>query len=201
MITTLIFDWGGVLTVGKYTQSILDVLSKEKSVSIEEIYPDFDRFIVQMNEGVISFREFVEFVNDSLSFKITEDEMEDIFKRAIVPNEKMIEIIKKLHSKYKLIMLSDNDDITVKNLEKYHNKMLNLFTKKYFSHELKMRKPNFKFFKYVLGDLNIVPSECIFIDDLTENISQAREAGINSIQFSDKDSLIKDLTEYKIIIE
>ena len=97
-------------------------------------------------------------------------------------------------------MLSDNDDITVKNLEKYHNKMLNLFTKKYFSHELKMRKPNFKFFKYVLGDLNIVPSECIFIDDKPKNVDAAKECGMNGIVFSSVNQLKKELASFGISV-
>jgi len=193
MITTLIFDWGGVLTIGKYTTSILEVLSKEKLISSAEIYSDFDKLIIQMNEGTISFKEFARLITHKFNLKISEEEMKDIFKRAIVPNEKIIEFIKKLHSKYRLVMLSNNDEVTVKNLEEHHNDMLNLFDKKYFSHELKMRKPNLKFFRYVLDDLNTSPSECVFIDDKQKNVDGAKECGMKGIVFSSVNQLKKEL--------
>ncbi|MBW2993313.1 hypothetical protein KY317_01935, partial [Candidatus Woesearchaeota archaeon] len=136
MIKTLIFDWGGVLTVGRYTPAILKVLSKERPISVEEIYPEFDKLIVQMNEGEISFKKFVHLVNLKFAIKITEKEMEAVFKKAIIPNKEVIALVKKLHGNYNLILMSDNDEVTVKNLKKYHSEMLKLFSKKYFSNEL-----------------------------------------------------------------
>src|SRR3989338_4033655 len=98
MITTLIFDWGGVLTIGRYTRSILNVLAKEKPISIEAIYPDFDQFIVQMDKGAISFNEFIDLVNAKFNLGITKKEMEEVFKKAIVPNKEVIELLEHLRS-------------------------------------------------------------------------------------------------------
>jgi putative hydrolase of the HAD superfamily len=193
MITTLIFDWGGVLTVGKYTQSILEVLSKERPVSTKEIYPDFDSLIVQMNEGALSFRAFVATVNLRFNLKISEAEMGAIFRQAIVPNYELIWLVGRLHSNYTLVLLSDTDEMTVKNLKKYHQKMLGFFSKKYFSHELKMRKPNTAFFKHVLSDLKVPADECLFIDDKQKNVAAAEECGMKGILFCSVGQLKKEL--------
>lgn len=67
MITTIICDWGGVLTFGKYTQSILDVLSKEKTISIEKVYKDFNDMMIQMNQGTLSSSDFVKKVVKNFS--------------------------------------------------------------------------------------------------------------------------------------
>ena len=35
-ITTLIFDWGGVFTTGKFTQCILEVLASRRKITISD---------------------------------------------------------------------------------------------------------------------------------------------------------------------
>ena len=77
--------------------------------------------------------------------------------------------------------------------------MLTLFRKKYFSHEIKMAKPNKKLFEHVLADLNIEASKCIFIDDKQKNIDAARECGIRGIVFSSVEQTKKELALLGIV--
>ncbi|MBI5003241.1 HAD family phosphatase [Candidatus Woesearchaeota archaeon] len=199
MITTIICDWGGVLSCGRYTPAILNVLSKKRQISIEKIYKEFNGLMIQMNEGLLSSSDFVKAVNEKFQLGLTEEKMQDIFRKAIIPNKEMIGLLKKIHSKYDLILLSDNDDITLNNLQKDHATMLALFRKMYFSHELKMAKPNKKLFEHVLADLNIEASKCIFIDDKQKNIDAARECGIRGIVFSSVEQTKKELALLGIV--
>jgi FMN phosphatase YigB (HAD superfamily) len=48
-----------------------------------------------------------------------------------------------------------------------------------------MRKPDLRFFKYVLGEINVEPSSVVFVDDRFENVLAARSLGINGIVFDD----------------
>jgi len=201
MIKAIIFDWGGVLTIGKYTQSILETISKEKNIIIDEIYPEFDTLIVEMNAGNINFKEFVQKVEEKLSLNINEEEMKEIFKKSIIPNKEIIQLVRNLNSRYNLILLSDNDEVTVENLEKNHKDMLSLFSKKYFSHELKMIKPNLDLFRYVLKDLALTGSECIFIDDKQKNVDAAIEVGMKGILFMNAEQLEKELASYSINVD
>jgi putative hydrolase of the HAD superfamily len=177
------------------------MLSKERQADIEEIYPDFDKLIVQMSSGEISFKEFVAGINQRFGFNLSEAEMEDIFRQAIVPNQAVIKLVRKLHAGYNLVLLSNNDEMTVRNLKKYHKEMLGLFSKKYFSHELKLEKPDLKFFKHVLHDLNVNASECLFIDDKQKNVAAAKECGMNALLFSSASQLKKDLLSHSIKID
>ena len=70
MIKNIIFDWGEVLTVGRYTKSILKTISKEKKIIIDAIYPEFDRLIVEMNAGNIDFNIPVDGLPDGIYFVI-----------------------------------------------------------------------------------------------------------------------------------
>ncbi|MEK6921140.1 MAG: HAD family phosphatase [Nanoarchaeota archaeon] len=193
MITTIICDWGGVLSCGKWTQAILDVLAKEKPISIEKVYKEFNDMMVKMNEGNLSSTDFVKNANKKFNLGMTEEEMGSVFKRAIIPNKEMINLLRRIHSKYDLILLSDNDDITLKSLRKDHATMLALFKKKYFSHELKIAKPNIKIFEYVLAELGIDPAQCVFIDDKQKNVDSAKKCGMKGIVFSSVEQVKQEL--------
>jgi epoxide hydrolase-like predicted phosphatase len=69
--------------------------------------------------------------------------------------------------------------------------------------ELGICKPDKKFFKVLLKELkreDIKPEEVIFIDDRSNNISAAKELGINAILFKNNKSLIKDLRKFGVKI-
>jgi FMN phosphatase YigB (HAD superfamily) len=48
-----------------------------------------------------------------------------------------------------------------------------------------MRKPDLRFFKYVLDEIKAEPSSVVFVDDRFENVIAARSLGINGIVFDD----------------
>ncbi len=148
----------------------------------------------------MSFKDFVKNLNSRLGLALTEDRVRKIFRQAMILDEKVIAIIKALHSSYNLVLLSDNNEITVNNLKAYRSDMLGLFGKKYFSYELKMLKPDPKLFAFVLEDLKLSTSECIFIDDKQDIIDAAKQCGINGILFSSADQLKKELRKLKIKI-
>ncbi|HLD02520.1 MAG TPA: HAD family phosphatase [Candidatus Nanoarchaeia archaeon] len=200
MITTIIFDWGGVIAVGRYRRPIFELISKEKSTSIEDKYPDFDELISKINQGIMSFKDFLKNLNSRLGLALTEGRVREIFRQAMILDEKVIDIIKDLHSSYNLVLLSDNNEITVNNMKAYRSDMLGLFGKKYFSYELKMLKPDPKLFAFVLEDLKLSTSECIFIDDKQNIIDAAKQCGINGILFSSADQLKEELRKLKIKI-
>lgn len=193
MIKTIIFDWGGVLTIGRYTKAILKNISERKNIDANGVYSEFDKLMVEMNSGKINFKEFVQKIEGRFNFGINEKEMKEIFRKSIIFSEDVVQIAKKLSQKYEMIMMSDNDEATVENLKKDYPDILTLFSKKYFSHELKMRKPDSEFFKHVLKDLNAKGVECIFIDDKQKNVDAAIDAGMKGILFTYADKLKEDL--------
>ncbi len=201
MIKTIIFDWGGVLTIGKYTESILVTISKDKKIVMNKIYPVFEKLIIEMNSGNINFKEFVQRVEEKLSLGINENAMKEIFRNSIIPNKEVIQVVRHLSSQYDLRMLSDNDEVTVAHLKKYHKDMLSLFSKKYFSHELGLVKPNHRIFQHVLKDAGLISSECIFIDDKPMNIDAAVNVGMRGILFMNVEQLKKELASYSITID
>lgn len=60
-----------------------------------------------------------------------------------------------------------------------------MFTKAYYSHEVKIRKPDAGIFNFLLKDSNLKPEESIFIDDSIDNIKAAENLGIQTFHVKD----------------
>jgi putative hydrolase of the HAD superfamily len=50
--------------------------------------------------------------------------------------------------------------------------------KAYYSHDLRMRKPDVEIYQYVLDENNLIAEETIFLDDNADNIKGAEKIGI-----------------------
>ncbi len=75
-------------------------------------------------------------------------------------------------------------DTGVKNLN-------DIFHKVYYSHEVKMRKPNLDIFEYVLKENNLLGEETLFLDDTFENLKAAENLGINTLKVTHPDMWIE----------
>jgi glucose-1-phosphatase len=51
----------------------------------------------------------------------------------------------------------------------------------YFSHLIRLRKPDRDIYEYVLADAELNAADCVFFDDLPENIEAARAVGIQGV--------------------
>ena len=203
MITTLIFDWGGVLTRGKHTDGITRILERKFKTPEGEDKNNRERvakLVDMIDYKGSSFHEFVEEVNNEFNINATVEEMTTIFSEAIIPNTEAIEFLNylKQKGKYKIVLLSDNNETTIKIIKTFHKDMLLSFEKTYFSCEVKMHKPESRFFEYVLADLNLKPEECVFIDDQEKNTKAAASLGIKSIIFKDLEQVKNELNTLHI---
>ena len=61
--------------------------------------------------------------------------------------------------------------------------LLSMFDGLVFSGVIGMTKPNEDIFEYLLNKYNLKTDECIFIDDNLNNVTTARNLGINAYQF------------------
>ena len=67
------------------------------------------------------------------------------------------------------------------------------FDKLYFSYEIGASKPDAEFYKRVIDDTKVNPAESLFLDDKTENIDGARQAGFQVCQVCPEDNLREKL--------
>ena len=56
-----------------------------------------------------------------------------------------------------------------------------IFEKAYYSHELKMRKPDIDSYRHIVRENGLDPSLTLFVDDALVNIEGARAAGLQGL--------------------
>jgi len=89
---------------------------------------------------------------------------------------------------YQLYLLSNTNSLHVHWLHSYLRKTYQIenfeeqfFVKAYYSHLIKMRKPNAEIYSFVLSDAFIKAEETLFVDDNEANILAAQDLGIATI--------------------
>ena len=109
------------------------------------------------------------------------------------PVEGMVELVKQISHKYQTGLVSNTSE-THYRLSLNRFEALHILQKHYLSYRLQVMKPDRKFYKFIIHDLQVAPSVILFIDDLESNVEGARGVGMQAIRFEGaeklKDSLI-----------
>ena len=187
-IKNIILDLGGVileLDVNKTLQAFHD-LGFPVLESADIILSRFP-FFLEFETDQISEEDFVEKVIEISGNSVSEEKVLVAWNSMIQGfREENIRLLMKLRQNYRLFLLSNTNSIH----EVYYNNQLKeqhgidnldrIFEKVFYSHDLKLRKPDAEIFRFVIEDAGISAEECLYVDDTLEHIETARELGIKS---------------------
>ncbi|MFH2094107.1 MAG: HAD family phosphatase [Bacteroidota bacterium] len=188
-IKNIIFDFGGVIinidfekTYRSFMRFGIDNMDQLFSQAKQTDF--FDRF----EKGLITPSEFRKEVKVLLGIKIGDETFDDAWNSMIlnIPKER-IDVLIRLKKQYRTFLLSNSNRIHYD----YYLKRLNteygirsfdsLFEKAYFSFQIKMIKPRPLIFEYILAKNNLLPSETLFVDDTQQNITAAKNCGLQTL--------------------
>jgi len=189
MIKNIIFDFGGV---------IYDIDHQKTRKAFEGLgLPDFEKLyghVVQtrlfedLEVGAISADNFRSAIRVYLPKNITNVQIDKAWNELLLGfNLDRFTLLNKVKNNYRLFLLSNTNEI---HYHQYINELRSInqldeftgfFEKLYFSHQIKMRKPNAEIFQFVLSENSLDPKETAFIDDFKLNITAAEMQGIHGI--------------------
>ena len=184
-IKNIIFDLGGViLNIDfKKTNDAFHLLGLENFSQHINQFHITDLFL-NYETGQIDDMEFIDSVAKLSSKPMPEDKIVEAWNALLLdfPKER-IDLLKKIKSQYRTFLLSNTNSIHLKEFqERLHNEqgvyLEDLFERAYYSHVVKLRKPNADIFELVLKENNLEPSETLFIDDTESNFEEAKNLGI-----------------------
>lgn len=89
----------------------------------------------------------------------------------------------------RVVILSNTNNLHTEFWREKFPDVINSADKIYLSHEMGMRKPDAEIYRQVLQEEGVSASEALFFDDNEENISGAKQIGINSIWVSDSTTI------------
>jgi len=189
MIKNLIFDFGGVIIdiepirVG---QSFRDMgvknIEKVHELAVSRgLYLDLEK-------GLITPAEFRDGMREVSGLKFTDEQIDNAWNSMIVNFPKSrFDLLKQLKNNYNVYLLSNTNAIHYNYFNQYAVNNLGVkclddfFTKCFYSHKMKMRKPDPEIYIKMIETGKIKASESLYFDDLEENIFTARELGIFGI--------------------
>ena len=197
-ISNLIFDFGGVLIDIDYdavTEAFQDIGLKDVRAFYQ--HENHSKLVEDFEQGLISpdtFRDsIIKDIGTNISYLKFDKAWNSILK--YVPSNR-VELLKKLAGSYNLFLRINTTIIHynkyISDFKAHHGiELRSLFKKSYFSHEIKLRKPDPEIFEYVIEDAGIEKKYSLFIDDSEKNIEISERVGIPAFYKPQHEELTK----------
>ncbi len=190
-IRNFVFDFGEVLydvDNSLIMKSFLEYIPMESRAEVDLTAAAESAQLFE--SGCIGEQDFRSLITRMLGVSITDTEFDAAWNSALLGKRKESENLISFFKEFgKVCLLSNTNPIHYRHFAPECSELFGLFDKLYFSHLLKMRKPNLDIFMYMLNDNGFVPSETLFIDDLQENLKHASILGIRTYRAAGAEDL------------
>lgn len=188
----LMLDLGGVV-INHW--KLIDGWIGKYRVSHWRMSEAMNHFMAEAEEGDISFTDFWQKVLDEVGLEDKLKEFMKLFLTGMELNQPLLKLVEEWKKKgLKIMMVSNNLHgyvrwaTTYYRLDKYFDLAMN-------SADIGIRKPDQGFYERVIKEAGVKPKECLFVDDLEENIEGAEKAGIKGFWFKDFEESVLKLKE------
>ena len=98
------------------------------------------------------------------------------------------DVLLRLRQRYQVFLLSNINPLHAAWIDDYmtrehgiHDFQSRYFDAVYYSHLIRLRKPDRGIYEYVLADAELTPEQSVFIDDLEANVLAAQATGIRGV--------------------
>ena len=184
MHKAVIFDLGRVLVNFDFKRGYqaLEGLCPYRAAEIPARLSTSD-LVERFETGLIEPRDFVARMSAALDLDIGYDRFcgiwSSIFTETLVPET----MLAGLATRYRLVLLSNTNAIHFESLRESHAMLLRHFHELVLSYEVKAMKPGPEIFHTAIARSGCRPEECFYTDDIAENVTAARNLGIDAVQF------------------
>lgn len=194
MIKAVISDIGNVILLFDHSIMVKG-FSEHSKLSLEEIKNRllWNELDAKYHEGKISTGEFYKAVSKELKLSIKMNEFKRVYSSMFTEvNTELLDAFGKMKGRYRLLMLSDTNDIHAEFFRKNFS-FLEIFDDVMFSHKIglsKRRNPK-EIFTEAVKMAGCLPEECVFVDDMETNVKAATGFGMQSILFVSNRDLLR----------
>ena len=196
----LIFDFGNVIAHFDFAKAFAtlgaelglggrELMDRLDAAGLGPLHREFER-------GQIGAAEFTRRVSALVGLKATHEEFARAWGDIFTANESIVPVIASLKEQgYGLVLGSNTNDLHAAHFRTQFGTTLAYFDRLVLSYEVGEMKPHRDFYLACAAAAGRPPAECLFIDDLEENIVGARAAGLQGIVYRTTPELIRDLAQ------
>jgi len=193
-ISCVLFDLGGVIINWDNSwliQELCDTFQLQK----EKVSKTFYKYLPDISIDKIDEKEFWHIVGEELEsdklMNYNKSILDEIFRKRISLNDSIISLSRELSKKgIDIGILSNTERVSYSVVEDLFS--LDHFKYKFLSYKIGHVKPNPEIYQYVIENIPFPKEELFFIDDLKPNVESARIEGIDAVQYSDHEKLVKE---------
>jgi putative hydrolase of the HAD superfamily len=147
------------------------------------------------DKGELTPHEFYRRVIETFKADIEYEKFFSIYNDVFSLNPEVLNILKKLKGRYRLVLLSNTDVMRYGFIKKRFPEIL-IFDDYVLSYEVGAMKPDPQIYRVALKRARAKPEECVFIDDIKENVDAAIGLGIRGIIMEPQTDLRAALKEF-----
>lgn len=181
IIKAIIWDIGGVLFPVQPWAG--EKPSLEKRLVTKQVVIDL------YDKEKLSKEYLKEGLNNSVLDKLT---AEAAYRALTEIDEEVFSMIKEFHGNYRQFALA-NEVHKWTEIRDHFYVISDYFEDMYISIHHGVKKPDPKFFQLLLDEHDLMPEECIFIDDREENVESASKLGIHGVWYKGVNDLKEQL--------
>src|SRR3989344_647188 len=185
MIKSILFDFGGVIY--QHPKEVIpEVLSRIYRQPVEMTIKEYGKYRDDYFTGRLSTEKLINSLSSTLGTNKTVKEVKDLwmkyYSELAKPNKEVLEIIKDLHTKYKVFLFSNTTEMS--NNHNSKTGLYDYFDDLFLSYRLGMKKPDQQIYRKTISLIGCKAEECVFIDDEIKNLEPAEKMGMKTILFN-----------------
>ncbi len=207
-VKAFIFDFGNVLINLDY-QLMYGTFRSYLGKDFDSIFYGLkkDNFIEKVESGVYTAEKMTALINE-YGASLSVAQLTEAWNALLldIPSERLF-LLEQLSKRYPIYLLSNTNLVHIEhifsNLEKEYgyNPIKMSFDQLYLSYEIGFVKPQTQIYEYLLNDAHLRPSECLFFDDLQENLDGASSLGINTQLITKEYGVLDFFEEHSYLLE
>ena len=201
MIHAVIFDFGNVVCRFEprlFVEQLLR-LSKIPIGNVEEMLHRSVDLGRTYETGLMTSDEFFEGVCGRYGLVVDKGEFIDAFVHIFTPILPTFDLIRQLKPRYMLGLLSNTNEwhfeYGIKPVEVFP-----LFDAVTVSFQVGAMKPDERIYNDMLEKLRLEPEECVYVDDLRENVEAGRQIGMKTIQYMSHEQCLAELRRWNVAV-
>ena len=201
----LIFDFGNVVAFFDYLKAAT-TLGRSLGISGEAVLDrlrplGFSDQLKAYERGAITAEDFSRAVSEMAGLTIKHDDFAAAWADIFDLNETIPPLLAQLKREgYTLVLGSNTNDLHAAQFRRQFAEPLAFFDRLVLSYEVGHIKPSSGFYLACAEAAGAPPGECVFIDDLPENVEGARQAGLVGLLYRNSPMLIEDLAKLGVVV-
>ncbi|OUX30350.1 MAG: hypothetical protein CBE24_06755 [bacterium TMED264] len=201
-ITTIVFDIGGVL-LDIHPEKTYQYISDSTDINVGIVKNRFPWDAHnEYEKGNLTNKEWFFAFRDSLPQPccLKETDFWKAWSLLLGKEKKTVDLLSVLSQSHSTWLLSNTNPKHIQDEIEKKYLFPSLVDGAIYSFNTRCRKPDRQIYDCLLESSQVDPEECIFIDDLMENVEAARLLGIHAIHYSNYNLLSKELKDLGVTI-